>query len=138
MWEIANAMITWELCCDCWVVLEHDYTDIWIPVRCDWCQPRGKKNSPVHWIYSESRIDEIAKSKNKVTLLLPMVAYNFEVKSQSTKGSLRTNNNLFQYIAEFAVWFHEMMSEPEDLWTCYACKKDLECEVCNHCGTSNK
>lgn len=77
MWEIAEAMINWDLCNKCGCALEVEWQGL--PINCDSCHDRHLMTSD-QWIFSKTYHKKLEKSKDTMMSLRAVLSYNAYIK----------------------------------------------------------
>ena len=77
MWEIAEAMISWDLCNKCWCALECE--SHWFPINCMSCHNKHAM-MPEDWIYSEAFFQKMQKNQDLSMYWKALVVYHAEVE----------------------------------------------------------
>ncbi len=114
MWDIANMMLNWDLCCECWTALNKVVNDFWIPIRCNECH-WDRPYIPREWIHSEKSVMKRMSDPKKELEIY--VEYNLYVAITMNRKLLYNRKELVWFIADFALAFVENEEVNTDIWT---------------------
>ena len=106
MWEIADQMTSWILCCNCWVLLDDFCHDAWVSVSCNSCH-KWKKYEAYNWVYSESWIKKILDSWNTIEIAKIYAEYSLHLALIRNKNLLKNRKELIHFLAELIDTFSD-------------------------------